>query len=384
VAGRETSVMTIRTGGSGGGTALPVTQLLLRNLDRLGSSNLLLLGAPEDDALVAALGGRHGAVVVFDYRAFRWYESRQSGTMSLRPHFTPSYAPDRAKHDVAIVFLQKGSELNDLVAAMAHDALTPGGTAFFVGENKAGIRSAADVFARRMGPIVFSDRARHCALYQARRDPSSPDHATALLAWEREYTLDVVPSPLRIVTVPGVFGLGRLDAGTRLLLEHLPRGMTGSVLDFGCGSGVIGAAVKARVPDCAVTLADASAFALYAARRTFEANSLSAERIVASDVFSHVDGPFDLIISNPPFHQGIATNYEIVSSFFAGCASRLKPGGRVIIVANKFLPYERQMAEALTSPVVVAQNDKFKVLSATVGSSARATRITGPRRVPAS
>jgi len=367
--------MTIRPGGSGG-TALPVTQLLLRNLDRLGSSNLLLLGAPEDDALVAAFGDRHGAVVVFDYRAFRWYESRQSGTTSLRPHFTPSYAPDGAKHDVAIVFLQKGSELNDLVTAMAHDALAPGATAFFVGENKAGIRSAADVFARRMGPIVYSDRARHCALYQARRNPSSPDHATALLAWERNYQLGVGPSPLRIVTVPGVFGLGRLDAGTRLLLDHLPTDIVGSVLDFGCGSGVIGAAVKARVPDCAVTLTDASAFALYAARRTFEVNSLSAERIVVSDVFSHVDGTFDLIISNPPFHQGIATNYEIVSSFFAGCASRLKPGGRVIIVANKFLPYERQMAEALTSPVVVAQNDKFKVLAA--------TRTTGPRRTPAS
>jgi 16S rRNA (guanine1207-N2)-methyltransferase len=369
--------MTIRTGGGSGGTALPVTQLLLRNLDRLASRNLLLLGAPADDALVEAFGGRHGALVTFDYRAFRWYESRQSGTKGLRHHFTPSYTPDGAKHDVAIVFLQKGSELNDLVTAMAHDALAPGGTAFFVGENKAGIRSAADVFARRMGPIVFSDRARHCALYEAQRDPSSPDHGTALLAWERDYQLDVASSSLRIVTMPGVFGLGRLDGGTRLLLEHLPSDMAGSVLDFGCGSGVIGAAVKARAPDCAVTLADASAFALHAARRTFEVNALSAERIVASDVFSHVDGPFDLIISNPPFHQGIATNYEIVSSFFAGCANRLKPGGRVIIVANKFLPYERQMAEALTSPVVLGQNDKFKVLSSMAGS--RGHRRPDPR-----
>jgi 16S rRNA (guanine1207-N2)-methyltransferase len=358
----EAGVMTPRAGGSSR-PPLPVTQLLIRNLDRLASGNLLLLGAPEDDAIVETFGGRRGALVTFDYRAHLRYESRLAAGTGLRPHFTSRYVSDEA-HDVVIVFLQKGAELNDLVAAMAHDALAPGGTAFLVGENKAGIRSAADEFERRVGPITFSDRARHCALYQARREASSPDYDLDLITWEREYPIDVASSPLRIVTVPGVFGLGRLDAGTRLLLEHLPSGMAGSVLDLGCGSGVIAAAVKARFPGCAVTLSDASAFALYAATRTFAVNGLAAERIVASDVFSHVDGSFDVIISNPPFHQGIATNYEIVASFFAGCASRLRPGGRVMIVANKFLPYERQMAEALTSPVVIAQNDKFKVLSA--------------------
>lgn len=355
-----------------GGTALPVTQLLLRNLDRLASGNLLLLGAPFDDAIVDAFGARQGALVTFDYGAHLRYESRLASGKGLRPHFNAWYTPDGTRHDVAIVFLQKGSELNDLVTAMAHDALAPGGTAFFVGENKAGIRSAADVFTKRMGPIVFSDRARHCALFEARRNVAAADHGTNLSTWEHDYQLDAGPSSLRIVTVPGVFGLGRLDAGTRLLLDHLPSDLAGSVLDFGCGSGVIGAVVKARIPDCAVTLVDASAFALHASARTFATNAISGERIIASDVFSHVDGTFDLIVSNPPFHQGIATNYEIVSSFFAGCASRLTPGGRVVIVANKFLPYERQMAEALSPPVVLAQNDKFKVLAA--GPVVRRTR----------
>lgn len=362
--------------GGGSRAPLPVTQLLLRNIDRLGSKNLLLLGTPDDGAIAAIFGARHGALVTFDYRAFLRYESRLSGGAGLRPVFTSRYVPDEP-HDVAIVFLQKGAELNDLVAAVAHDALVPGGTAFFVGENKAGIRSAADVFERRVGRITFSDRARHCALYQAQRGPSSADYHLNLQTWEHEYGLDAAPTPLRIVTVPGVFGLGRLDAGTRLLLEHLPSDITGAVLDFGCGSGVIAAAVKARVPDCTVTLSDANAFALYAAGRTFAVNGLTAERIVASDVFSHIDGVFDVILSNPPFHQGIATNYEVVASFFAGCATRLKPGGRLIIVANKFLPYERQMGDALSSPVVLAQNDRFKVLMATLASRPR-PRVSSP------
>jgi 16S rRNA (guanine1207-N2)-methyltransferase len=348
---------------------LPVTQLLVRNLERFEARNLLLLGAPDDATLAGVFAGRRGALVTFDYRAFLGHEARLRAEPGLQPHFTSWYAPGEA-HDVAVVFLQKGAELNELVAAMAHDALAPGGRAFLVGENKAGIRSAADEFEKGLGSIVFSDRARHCALYQAHRD-AAPAGDRGLAAWEREYRLAVGSSSLRIVTGPGVFSHGRLDAGTRLLLDHLPSDMAGSVLDLGCGSGVIAAVVKSRVPDCAVTLSDASAFALHAASRTFAVNGLVAERIVASDVFSHIAGTFDVIISNPPFHQGIATNYEVVSAFFAGCASRLRPGGRVIIVANRFLPYERQMAEALSSPVVLAQNDTYKVLAASQGGRAR-------------
>ena len=65
--------MTPPTGGRQ--AALPVTQLLLRNIGRLESRNLLLLGAPRDEALVAAFGARRGALVTFDYGACLLYTS---------------------------------------------------------------------------------------------------------------------------------------------------------------------------------------------------------------------------------------------------------------------------------------------------------------------
>lgn len=349
-----------RTGTAASGP-LPPTQILRKNAERLTAEHILLIGVPADAAVPEMFGDVRGALVTFDYAAFRFYESRlPPAAPKLTPEFTSTYAPGGV-HDLAVVYLQKGNELNDLVAAMAKQAVRPGGAVFLVGENKAGIRSAAEILERRVGPITWSDHARHCVMYEAHADAAGAAPID-LSAWERQFGLEAGGHTLTIVSLPGVFSHGRLDAGTRFLLDHLPDDITGAVLDFGCGSGAIGAVVKTRHPECAVTLADASAFALASAARTFAANALAFERLVAADIFDGVDGEFDLIVSNPPFHQGITTNYDIVSSFLSECDRHLRAGGRVILVANKFLPYEGLMSRVLKPPVIVAQDEKFKVL----------------------
>jgi 16S rRNA (guanine1207-N2)-methyltransferase len=339
----------------------PPTQLLLKNTDWLAAENLLLIGVPGDAAVAEAFGHRVGTLVTFDYGAHRLYDSLASGAeRKLQLQFTPNYAPGRI-HDVAVIYLQKGRELNDLVAAMASQAVRPDGTVLMVGENKAGIRSASEVLEHRVGPIRSSDAARHCVLYEAQVDPRRTGPVD-LRAWEREFIVEAAGHRVTLVSLPGVFSHGRLDEGTRFLLDHLPADITGRVLDLGCGSGVIGAVIKTLHPDCEVSLVDASAFAVESTSRTFARNELTAKRIGPADIFAGVDGMFDLIISNPPFHQGISTNYDIVSSFLAECDRHLNAGGQVVLVANKFLPYEGLMAQALARAVVVAQDQKYKVL----------------------
>jgi 16S rRNA (guanine1207-N2)-methyltransferase len=341
---------------------LPPTQLLLKNADRLAAENLLLIGVPSDAAVAEAFGDRDGALVTFDYSAQRFYESLTAGPETkLQLHFTSNYAPGRL-HDLAVIYLQKGRELNDLVAAMASQAVRTDGTVLMVGENKGGIRSASEVLEHRVGPTNALDAARHCVLYEARVDPTLTG-AVDLRAWERDFVIDVGERRLTLVSLPGVFSHGRLDEGTRFLLDRLPADITGSVLDLGCGNGVIGAAIKTLHPDCDVSLVDASAFAVESTARTFATNNLAAKSIGAADIFAGVDGMFDLIVSNPPFHQGISTNYDIVSSFLAECGRHLNAGGQVVLVANRFLPYETLMTQQLSRPVVVAQDQKYKVLS---------------------
>ena len=46
-----------------------------------------------------------------------------------------------------------------------------------------------------------------------------------------------------------------------------------------------------------------------ASRATLAANGIEGE-VFASNVFSEVNGRFDMIISNPPFHDGLQTSLE--------------------------------------------------------------------------
>lgn len=74
------------------------------------------------------------------------------------------------------------------------------------------------------------------------------------------------------------------------------------LLDLCCGSGCIGIASAYHFPKAEVVLADLSTKALNIAKRNVQSHALE-ERVecVQSDVFSQVDGTFDLIVSNPPY-----------------------------------------------------------------------------------
>jgi release factor glutamine methyltransferase len=115
---------------------------------------------------------------------------------------------------------------------------------------------------------------------------------------------------------------------------------TDRVLDMGTGSGVnaILAAGTARE----VLAVDVNPYALAAAQENAARNAV-AERVTvrASDVFSAVDGQFDLIVFDPPFRwftprndleRGSADpNYTAMTTFFQRARAHLTEGGRMLI-----------------------------------------------------
>ena len=74
-----------------------------------------------------------------------------------------------------------------------------------------------------------------------------------------------------------------------------------AVLDMGCGTGVLGLSLAAERPKWEVTLADVSPDALSLAKENAEALELDRVQLVESDLFSALQGPFDGIVSNPPY-----------------------------------------------------------------------------------
>ena len=84
-----------------------------------------------------------------------------------------------------------------------------------------------------------------------------------------------------------------------------------SILDIGCGSGVIGLTLKKIFPNAQVDLLDISKKALEVA--TKNANNLNLDvNIIESDLFQNVSKKYDIIISNPPYIKDDEEIEEIV------------------------------------------------------------------------
>jgi release factor glutamine methyltransferase len=128
------------------------------------------------------------------------------------------------------------------------------------------------------------------------------------------------------------------------------------VLDIGTGSGVN--AILAASRAARVLAVDVSEEAIAAARANVQTNRVQAVvELRRSDVFSDVEGIFDLIIFDPPFRwfapgdilEAATTNegYRAMTSFFATVKEHLSGKGRMLIFSGTSgdLDYLRELFE---------------------------------------
>ena len=327
----------------------PRSQVLLRQADYF-QQPLLLVGAPSDGLLHE---WQHASLWSWNYADYQALGSAQA-----RAVFSVS-AP-QAEYAAVVLYLPKSRELTDYLL-QAICAEYPNAEVFLVGEKRAGIERAAKQLAE-YGAVAKLDSARHCQLWQLvsrTQQVAKPD----LAALASSFSLTLGEHNLTIKTVPGVFSHGRLDRGTALLLEQLENLPAGHYLDFGCGAGIIGSYLAKKYPQSQISLLDVDAFALFSSQLTLQANQLDAQLIAGSGIN---DAPKQLtaIISNPPFHQGVHTNYAASEQLLKQAKLHLRARGELRIVANSFLKYPPLIESHLGHCQVLAEAQGFKVYRA--------------------
>ncbi len=327
----------------------PRSEVLLRQAE-LFKGELLLAGLPADD-LLGVLPQAHG---------WSWHAGDQAqlaARFAGRSHFDTQMP--KGDYRAAVLFLPKSRELTDYLLQALASRLT-GRPLYLVGEKRGGIERAAKQLAVYGKPRKL-DSARHCQLWsvQIEQAPATPD----LDALAQVYSLQLADGPLQVVSLPGVFAHGRLDRGSALLLEHLDSLPQGHLLDFGCGAGVIGAALKRRYPSSRVSLLDVDAFALASSRLTLARNGLEAELIAGTGIES-APGELAAIVSNPPFHQGVHTHYQASENLLTQAARHLRDGGELRLVANSFLKYPPLIERHLGPCRTLAEAEGFRIYSA--------------------
>ncbi len=162
-----------------------------------------------------------------------------------------------------------------------------------------------------------------------------------------------------------VFAGNKLDEGTRLLLEVLEVRATDVALDLGCGAGTIGLYIAQQATQGRVTMVDASLTAVAVAQRAVEQSQLTNVLVLPSDGAQAVlDQRFDLVATNPPFHQGGIQTTAIAERFIRQAAQVLRPQGRFYLVANRFLKYEPTLRACFKTLEEVGGDTRYKVLRA--------------------
>lgn len=107
---------------------------------------------------------------------------------------------------------------------------------------------------------------------------------------------------LRLLVTPDVL-IPRPE--TELVVEralaHWPPGQSPAVLDLGTGSGAIALSIAVERPMSRIIATDKSGPALAVAKENAKRLALGNIEFIRSDWYAALDGPFDLIVSNPPY-----------------------------------------------------------------------------------
>jgi release factor glutamine methyltransferase len=195
--------------------------------------------------------------------------------------------------------------------------------------------------AREAEPPDFGARFDAAVARRAAREP------LAYIVGQREFwglALEVTPD----VLIP--------RPETELIVEtaldlHPDRHGPLTVADICTGSGCVAIAMAHERPAWSILATDISDAALTVARRNAARHAVDARvRFARADLLEHVDGPFDLIVANPPYvragdRQGLqpevreepevalfggADGVEVIARIAAQAPSRLKPGAYFI------------------------------------------------------
>lgn len=174
-------------------------------------------------------------------------------------------------------------------------------------------------------------------------------------------------SDLTLSNHANVFAREHLDVGTRFFLEHCPViEDEKSVIDLGCGNGVIGLSVLSKQPDVELLFTDESYMAIASVKENVkQLPSQENIRFHCGDGLLKVKKQSaDIILCNPPFHQHHSTGETMALTMFSQASRVLKKYGELWIVGNRHLAYHTKLGSWFMDVTLIASNKNFVILKA--------------------
>lgn len=313
---------------------------------------------PIDEFL--KLNGTHAVEVISN----RYDTRQQMAKLGIKTHLSDFDFSELPAYDRIVYRISKEKMLTHHVINQALRHLHADGEFLMIGEKTDGIKSitkqAADVYEQAVTARKFGNA------YLGRFSRPTPAMLEQKMLPTASYTeLRLIKNPLLdYYSKPGVFGWEKVDKGSQLLVSCLPdvvRYMKGveSVLDLGCGWGYL--MLSTRQMDIELRVAtDNNVPALDAASRNFAEAGLNVQ-CVLDDCGAQTKQRFDLILCNPPFHQGFQVSDSLTDKFLKNAARMSRRSTRAVFVVNQFIPLQKLAEAYFKESRLLASSDGFNV-----------------------
>jgi 16S rRNA (guanine1207-N2)-methyltransferase len=338
---------------------------LIACLDQLDLKGRVLLIADDAREIVAAIEAQAP-----DCDVHTWCRRL---TPTGQPVSEASAWLPQGPFDAAFVRLPSVRAEQEMTLHAAAARTRAGGAIVVFGANTEGIKTNAGRMEKLLGPTTVLSVKHHARVLRAIRPNELEDLKGQLSDWRQTSQIRLNDRERDWVSYPGLFAHGRLDEGSELLIEALPDiGSSARILDFGCGSGMIAAAVRQRQPDAHVDLLDIDALALESARENVPSGRLLLGRDLKTAATDYT-----LIVSNPTLHDGVAEDHSVVDRLIAEAPHHLTTRGSLLFVVQRRIPLERTLKETFANIDVVKETGRFRVWRA---EAARSVQATSARR----
>ncbi len=338
---------------------------------RRGAASCLLIGMQSCATVGGAnrlLGAEHVALLHLDRSAGGVGCGLGNAEAFLSGRVVPESPSEPERYAVVGINVEAARNyrlLREIVGSLAA-RLAADGVVLAAGPKKGGAEVAATALREMFDSVTLLAYRKGHRAYRATgpRQPvcssAAPTEGQAGPVIEQ---VTVRGIELRLQQDERIFARGRLDPATALLAGCFEVPAGAAVLDLGCGGGVLGILAALLAPTSTVTLADADPLAVEVSRQNASLNGVRNVTVHLSDVLRDVPAAtYDVVLMNPPFHQGRTQDVGIAHRFIAEAAAVLRPGGRLYVVCNRFLRYEPVIVQHVGPVTEVAGDTRYKVL----------------------
>jgi len=222
--------------------------------------------------------------------------------------------------------------------------------------------STMDLFEKIIGPTKTSLAQKKSRLIFSQLDKDlAVSENPYPSVYELPYQLDDVA--INVSNHAAVFSQDKLDIGARFFVENLPTDdRYKSIVDLGCGNGVLGLMAALKNPQARIIFTDESYMAVESAINNFVSvfgETRDAEFLQTDCLQGIDDESVSLILCNPPFHQNNAISDNVAWQMFSESKAALENKGELWVIGNRHLAYHAKLKQIFGNCEVVASNKKF-------------------------